>query len=64
MQDRDGNRLGRIRQLIETGAHDVVVLDGPGERLLPFVFGEVVESVDLQRRLMTVVWDASYWDDA
>ncbi len=61
--DRDGRELGRVVRLIETGAHDVLVLDEDGKRLVPFVLDEVVESVDLQHGVLTVNWDESFWDE-
>lgn len=59
---RGGERLGRVERLIATGAHDVLVLDGPGERMIPFVPGEVIERVDLEAGEILVAWDASYWE--
>ncbi|MEW6164053.1 MAG: ribosome maturation factor RimM [Pseudomonadota bacterium] len=53
--------LGRVTEMIESGAHAVmVVADGEGkdarERLLPFV-GEVVREVDVPAGVMRVVWE-------
>ncbi len=56
---RDGTELGTIRGLLETGAHDVMVLQGEQERIIPFVNDEVVVSVDLAARQVTVDWE---WD--
>jgi 16S rRNA processing protein RimM len=62
VRDRQGQELGRVVRLLETGAHDVLVLDGQPERLIPFVLGAVVESVDLDARSLTVTWDAGFWE--
>lgn len=56
---KDGTRLGRVERLLETGAHDVMVVDGERERLIPFVVGEVVLDVDLDAGVIDVDWD---WD--
>jgi 16S rRNA processing protein RimM len=55
----DGEELGRVDSLIETGANDVmVVVSGNRRRLIPFVQPDVIRTVDLARRTMTVEWNA------
>ena len=50
----DGRKLGRIKDILETGSNDVyVVRQGDEEILIPATH-EVVLEVDLQRRFMTV----------
>jgi 16S rRNA processing protein RimM len=56
---RDGTELGTIKGLLETGAHDVMVVIGDQERLIPFVEGKIVINVDLNERLVNVDWE---WD--
>jgi len=56
---RDGTSLGTIEEMLETGTHDVMVLTGERQRLIPFVKDEVVISVDLSEKLVTVDWE---WD--
>jgi 16S rRNA processing protein RimM len=55
-----GEGFGQVDSLIETGAHDVLVVKGERERLIPFAVGPVVKSVDLERRRILVDWDADY----
>jgi 16S rRNA processing protein RimM len=52
----DGVCLGRIEQLMETGANDVLVVRGDRERLIPFVLREVVKQVDLVQGRLIVDW--------
>ena len=53
--------LGRISHLFATGANDVVVVrDGERERLIPFVQGSYVRSVDLSGGRMVVDWDPEF----
>ena len=54
--NRDGVPLGRVRSMIETGANDVMVLEGERERLVPFVTGQVIERVDLDAGEILVDW--------
>lgn len=53
----DGRYLGRVDYLFETGANDVMVVRDESERLIPYVWGKVVCSVDLEAGLMKVAWD-------
>jgi len=55
-----GVALGKVDRLLATGANDVLVLDGPPERLIPFVVGPVVKSVDLAAGLIVVDWSPDY----
>lgn len=55
-----GEALGQVRELLETGANDVLVVqDGDTERLLPFV-DAVVKTVDLAAATITVDWGLDY----
>jgi 16S rRNA processing protein RimM len=59
----DGTVLGKVRQLMATGANDVLVIrDEQGkERLLPYV-PQVVRTVDLDSGVIEVDWQLD-WDD-
>jgi 16S rRNA processing protein RimM len=54
-----GVSLGTVDQMMETGANDVMVVAGERERLIPFI-GDVVKTVDLAARLITVDWDPEF----
>ena len=56
---RDGTELGQVACLLETGANDVMVVKGDGERLIPFVMDKVVLGVDLDKGEIEVDWE---WD--
>ena len=51
-----GVDLGRIGRMMETGANDVMVVQGVAERLIPFLFGTVVRSVDPDEGTIVVCW--------
>ncbi|PHS70180.1 MAG: ribosome maturation factor RimM [Cycloclasticus sp.] len=55
-----GENYGVIDHLLETGANDVMVIKGDRERLIPFVMGQVIKSVDLKEQQMIVDWDVDY----
>ncbi|MBT8101100.1 MAG: ribosome maturation factor RimM, partial [Gammaproteobacteria bacterium] len=54
---RDGRVLGTVQYLIETGANDVLVVQGEEERLIPFVQEQVILEVDLANGLISVDWE-------
>lgn len=59
----DGQILGKVERLIETGANDVlVVISDPDseEILIPYIRGDVVKEVDLDQQLMIVDWQTDF----
>ena len=58
--------LGLVDHMIETGANDVMVVrrcEGSlddRERLIPYLPGDFVQSVDLQSGVITVDWDSDF----
>ena len=52
--------LGTIETMMETGANDVMVLQGDRERLIPFVMDDVVRKVDLVNKRVVVDWKPDY----
>ncbi len=60
VQTLSGAELGRVSHLFPTGANEVLVVRGEGERLLPFVWGQVVKDVDFAQRRILVDWDPDF----
>lgn len=59
-----GVELGRVVNLMETGANDVLVIREAGEqgreRLIPFIRQQVILEVDLENGQLTVDWDPEF----
>jgi 16S rRNA processing protein RimM len=55
-----GQELGVVREMIATGANDVILVQGDRERLIPFIYGVYVSEVDLAARRMVVNWDPDF----
>jgi len=55
----DGVALGSVTRVFETGANDVLVVEGERERLLPFI-APVIRQVDISGGMIIVDWDADY----
>ncbi|MBF8269242.1 MAG: 16S rRNA processing protein RimM [Gammaproteobacteria bacterium] len=59
--DTQGNLLGKIIDMQETGANDVmVVLQGERKFLVPWVMDKVVSQVDLEAGRVYVDWTPEY----
>jgi 16S rRNA processing protein RimM len=55
-----GDPLGVVESMLETGADDVMVLSGERERLIPFVVDQIVREVDLGNQRLVVDWSPEY----
>ena len=60
VETTEGESLGEIDHLFETGSNDVLVVRGDRERLVPFIWEQVVQEVDLDERRMVVDWDPEF----
>jgi 16S rRNA processing protein RimM len=60
VESLQGEPLGVIASMLETGADDVMVLSGERERLIPFAIDDIVREVDLEGRRMVVDWSPDY----
>ena len=57
--NEEAHELGRVVGMLETGANDVLVVQGERERLIPFI-ATVVREVDLPSGIVRVDWAADY----
>ena len=60
-----GEKLGHVDWLFDTGSNDVIVVKDTTsveakEHLLPYLFDDVIKSVDLEKSLMVVDWDPEF----
>ncbi|HPE59686.1 MAG TPA: ribosome maturation factor RimM [Thiolinea sp.] len=56
----DGMELGVIDYLFETGANDVMVVQGDRERWIPWLMDSVIRSVSLEQQRVQVDWDPEF----
>jgi len=59
----NGVHLGHVDSIVETGAHDVLLVKDKvqnTQRLIPFVLGETVKEVSLINSVIRVDWELDY----
>jgi len=56
----DGVQLGVVDSLLETGANDVIIVQGERERVIPFLQGQTIISIDLDAGKIVVDWDPEF----
>lgn len=56
----DGVQLGVVDSLLETGANDVLIVQGERERVIPFLQGQTIINVELDAGRIIVDWDPEF----
>ena len=58
-----GKRIGRVKEILPTGANDVYIIEGKrGEILLPAT-DEVIQRIDIKKGLIQVIRIEGLWED-
>lgn len=60
----DGRDLGKLTDVIQTGANDVYVVEGPGGEVLVPAISEVIASIDSQNGLIRITPLAGMLDES
>jgi len=55
-----GEILGVVDSLIETGANDVIIVAGERQRAIPFIQGQSIVNIDLEAKKIIVDWDPEF----
>ena len=58
--NREGIALGRVSHLFDTTSNQVLVVTGERDRLIPFIEGDFVLSVDFEAGRIEVDWDPDF----
>jgi 16S rRNA processing protein RimM len=56
----DDTLLGKVEYVMDNGAQAVLALSGERERLIPFVRGPIVQSVDMKAGRIVVEWSPDW----
>jgi 16S rRNA processing protein RimM len=60
VENIQGVQLGVVDSLLETGANDVLIIQGDRERAIPFIQGRTIFEIDLNQGRMIVDWDPDF----
>lgn len=55
--NQDGTELGNVSYLLETGSNDVLVVKGDKEYAIPYLLGDVIQEIDLEKREIHINWE-------
>jgi len=58
--NQQGTEFGQVVRMLETGSNDVFIVDGDRERLIPYIRGQVVHNIDLDKGIIEVDWDPDF----
>ena len=56
--NQDGKDLGQVMELLETGANDVLVVEGDQRILIPFIKEHYILAIDLDKKIIRVEWES------
>lgn len=59
VKNQQGVDFGKVADVFETGANDVIVVKGDVERLIPFI-AQAILAVSLDKQTMLVDWDEDF----
>lgn len=63
VETEDGKKIGTVKEIFPTGAHDIYVVEGKrGEILLPAT-GEVIKDIDRQQRVIKARRMNGLWEE-
>lgn len=58
--DQQQTVLGKVTQVMETGANDVLIVSGDEDIAIPFLLDKVILKIDLDNQIISVAWDQDY----
>ncbi|MBA2711646.1 MAG: ribosome maturation factor RimM [Tatlockia sp.] len=58
--NQQGQVFGKVKEIMPTGANDVLVVEGEKRHLIPYLPGQFVIEVDVGQRLILVDWDMDF----
>jgi 16S rRNA processing protein RimM len=63
VETQGGKKIGEVREIFPTGANDIYVIEGKRREILLPATEEVIQGIDLKRRVMKVVRMEGLWED-
>jgi 16S rRNA processing protein RimM len=63
VETETGKRIGRVKEIFSTGAHDVYVIEGKRREIFLPATEEVIQQIDLQKKVMKVTRMEGLWEE-
>ncbi len=58
--NQQGIVLGKVTEILPTGANDVLVVSGEKRYLIPYLPGQFISKIDSSQKAIIVEWDADF----
>lgn len=58
--NQQGQFLGRVTEIMPTGANDVLVVEGEKHYLIPYLPGQFILDIDVSQAIIRVDWDIDF----
>lgn len=58
--NQQGASLGKVVEIMPTGANDVLIVEGEKRHLIPYLPDQFIADINSSQRLITVDWDADF----
>lgn len=57
VENTSGKKLGKVVEIFDTGANDVLIVKGQKKILIPYVKDKIIKNIDLELRKIIVAWE-------
>lgn len=58
--NKEDVHLGKVDYLFETGSNDVLVIKGEKQHAIPYLMGDIVLDINLDKKVIRVDWDPDF----
>jgi 16S rRNA processing protein RimM len=62
VETEEGKRIGRIKEILPTGAHDIYVVQGERREIYLPAVERVIQSINREKKVVKVVWMEGLWE--
>ena len=63
VETEDGKRIGKLKEILPTGANDVYVVEGKRKEIFLPATEEVIRGIDIRNKRMTVIRMDGLWEE-
>jgi 16S rRNA processing protein RimM len=63
VETENGKKIGKIKEILPTGANDVYVVEGKRKEIFLPATEEVIQGIDIRNKKMTVIRMDGLWEE-